>query len=258
MGFFKLALRFPDDPPRKKSNRQPFSMYVAGRKHYVFFRPSEFAAVYRNSKTLDMGNFVKLLMTKWFGYTENEAERYKTLKTDWDELHTNLLLRDENNRPTAVKYFVALEEELRAIDAEVENTETKTLTKDGFKLVMGVLGVASTLAYFGRKPFDMNPNLLQDLVTFNRYGFWPLLLSAPRLLYPKPYQAKDRLLEAFQGLSDTLDARDDVSVFIRTRQKLIAEKMSPETQAPDKFNIFFGYVSNTTRSAHQHLLMPLE
>ncbi len=217
-------------------------MYVAGRKHYVFSKPSEYAAVYRNSKTLDIGNFVKLLMIKWFGYTEKEAEKYKSLKGDWESLHTNLLLREENNRPTAIKYFVSLEEELRALDAELEKSDSKTLTKDGLKLVMDVQGVASTIAYFGKKPFEVNPNILQDLVTFNRYGFWPLLLSAPRLLYPKPYKAKDRLLEAFQGLSDTIDAQDDVSDFIRSRQKLVAEKMSAKSQAPDKFNIFFGQV----------------
>jgi hypothetical protein len=179
-------------------------------------------------------------MTKWFGYTEKEAENYKALKGDWDELHTNLLLREENNRPTAIKYFVSLEEELRVLDAELERSETKTLTKEGLKLVMDIQGVASTLAYFGKKPFEVNPNILQDLVTFSRYGFWSLLLSVPRFLYPKPYKAKDRLLEAFQALSDTMDSRDDVSDFIRARQKLIAEKMRPESQAPDNFNIFFG------------------
>ena len=75
-----------------KTNHQPYSMYVAGRKHYVFFKPSEYTAVYRISKTLSIRNFVKLLMTQWFGYTEEMAERYKELKGDWDELHTNLLL----------------------------------------------------------------------------------------------------------------------------------------------------------------------
>jgi hypothetical protein len=215
-------------------------MYIAGRKHYVFFKPGEFAAVYRNSKTLDSGNFVKLLLTKWFGYTENQAERYKALRSEWDVVHTNLLLKEENNRPTAVKYFVSLEEELRKLDTELESSDNKSLTKDGFKLVMDVQGVATTLAYFGKKPFEVNPNILQDLATFQRYGFWTLLLSAPRLLYPKPYDARDRLLEAFQSLSDDMDARDDISEFIRTRQKFIASKMSPETQSPDKFNMFFG------------------
>jgi hypothetical protein len=215
-------------------------MYVAGRKHYVFSKPSEYAAVYRNSKTLSIGNFVKLLMTKWFGYTEKMAERYKELKEDWDELHTNLLLREENNRPTAIKYFILLEAELRTLDAELEKSDTKTMTRDGRKLVMDVQGVSSTLAYFGKKPFEVNSNILEDLVTFNRYGFWPLLLSVPRFLYPKPYRAKDRLLAAFQGLSNTIDAQDDVSDFIRSRHKLVAEKMGENTQAPDKFNIFFG------------------
>jgi hypothetical protein len=59
-------------------------------------------------------------------------------------------------------------------------------------------------------------------------------------LYPKPYNAKDRILAAFQGLSDTIDAQGDVSEFIRSRQKLVAEKMDADTQASDKFNIFFG------------------
>lgn len=113
-------------------------MYVAGRKHYVFSKPSEYAAVYRNSKTLSIGNFVKLLMTKWFGYTEKMAERYKELKGDWDELHTNLLLREENNRPTAIRYFTLLENELRTLDAELEKSDTKTLTKEGRMLVMDV------------------------------------------------------------------------------------------------------------------------
>lgn len=76
----------------RQNNHQPYSIYVAGRKHYVFSKPSEYAAVYRNSKTLSIGNFVKLLMIKWFGYTEKMAERYKELSGDWDELHINLLL----------------------------------------------------------------------------------------------------------------------------------------------------------------------
>ena len=168
------------------------------------------------------------------------AERYKELKEDWDELHTNLLLREENNRATAIKYFILLEEELRTLDAELEKSDMKTMTRDGCKLVMDVQGVASTLAYFGKKPFEVNSNILKDLVTFNRYGFWSMLLSVPRFLYPKPYRAKDRLLAAFQGLSDTIDAQDDVSDFIRSRHELVAKKMDENTQAPDKFNIFFG------------------
>jgi hypothetical protein len=125
-------------------------MYVAGRKHYVFYKPSEYTAVYRNSKTLSIGNFVKLLMIQWFGYTEKMAERYKELKGDWDELHTNHLLREENNRPTAIKYVILLEEELRTLDAELEKSDTHLLTKEGLKLVTQVQGVASTLAYFGK------------------------------------------------------------------------------------------------------------
>lgn len=113
------------------------------------------------------------------------------------------------------------------------------MTRDGRKLVVDVQGVASTLAYFGKKPFEVNSNILEDLVTFNRYGFWPLLISVPRFFYPKPYRAKDRLLGTFQGLSDTINAQDDVSDFIRSRHKLVAEKMDENTQAPDKFNIFF-------------------
>lgn len=122
----------------------------------------------------------------------------------------------------------------------LEKSNTKTMTRDGRKLVMDVQGVASTLAYFGKKPFEANPNILEDLVTFNRYGFWSMLLSVPRFLYPKPYRARDRILAAFQGLFDTIDAQDDVSDFIRSRHKLVAEKMDENTQAPDKFNIFFG------------------
>ncbi len=215
-------------------------MYIAGRKHYVFSRPDEYAAVYRNSRTLDTGNFVKMLLVKWFGYTDAEAENYKSLRGDFDELHTDLLLRENKNRPTAIKYFMLLEEQLCTIDTELDNTTDGKLTKDCLELVVHAQGIASTRAYFGEKPFEVNPKLLQDLITFNRYGFWSLLLSAPRLLYPKPYKAKDNILEAFQQLSDTIDARDDVSEFMRARQKLIAEKMSTKTQAPDKFNIFFG------------------
>jgi hypothetical protein len=196
--------------------------------------------VYRNSKTLDIGDFVKLLMTKWFGCTEDMAQLYKEMKSEWHELHTNLLLREENNRPTAIKYFLELEVLLRALDVELEERTTKTMTKDGRDVVRETQGVASTFAYFGRKPFEVNPNILEDLITFNRYGFWPLLLSAPRFLYPKPYKAKDRILAAFEALSDTIDSRDDVSEFIIKRHKLVTEKMDESTQAPDKFNIFFG------------------
>jgi hypothetical protein len=110
-------------------------------------------------------------MTKWFGYTEKMAERYQETRDDWHELHTNLLLREEKNRPTAIKYFMLLEDGLRALDAELKKSDTETLTKEGRTLVLEVQGVASTLAYFGKKPFEVNPNILQDLVTFNRYGF---------------------------------------------------------------------------------------
>lgn len=224
----------------QKNNRQPYSIFVAGRKHYVFSKPSEYAAVHRNSKTLDIGNFVKLLMTNWFGYTEKEAERYKQMKVEWHDLHSNLLLREENNRPTAVKYFIELEVLLKALDSELEKSKTKTLTREGREFVRDIQGVASTLAYFGRQPFEVNPNILEDLITFNRDGCWPLLLGAPRLLFPKPYRVKDRILAAFQELSDTIDSHDDVSEFIVKRHELITEKMAPESQAPDKFNMFFG------------------
>ncbi len=48
-------------------------MLIAGRKHYVFYKPSDYAAVYRNSKTLDIGGFVTLLLINWFGLSPKEA-----------------------------------------------------------------------------------------------------------------------------------------------------------------------------------------
>jgi hypothetical protein len=164
------------------------------------------------------------------------------------ELNANVLLRPEKNAVTAVKYFELLDAQFQRLDAEIDQSSTKSLVLDAQKLIRDTQGKASTIAYFGRQVLELNPNLLEDLTVFNRDGFWTLLLGVPRLFNRSPYEARDRLMAAFRVLADHLEKGEedvqDVSPYIRLKHEMYAKGgMSKEGLASDKFNITFGYVS---------------
>src|SRR6266487_5071945 len=132
---------------------------IAGRKHYVFSKPSEFAAIYRNSDTLDMAPFFKIILMRWFGFTEEDAVTFHRVNPDFQTLNNNILLRHENNAITADKYFVDLETRFQLIDAEIDKSPTKSVVKQGLELITDTLATAAVTAYFGETVLKTNPNL---------------------------------------------------------------------------------------------------
>lgn len=223
-------------------------MLIAGRKHYVFWRPSDYSAVYK-TKTLDIEPFIRMLYIKWFAFSEKEAITLgQRLKPQTHAVNNEILLRPEKNQVTATKYFIELDAQLRILDSELDRSNTKKLTRDGLTLVEDIQGKASTNAYFGNTPLRVNPNLMYDSRVFNKDGFWTLLISVPRFLFPKPYDARDRITSAMGALSDALDSGDstgdNASPFIKARHKIVSEEgLSRNGKCSELFNIFFGYVN---------------
>ncbi len=168
----------------------------------------------------------------------------RDIKPDMHHLNDNFLLRAENNRVTATKYFVDLDAQLRTLDNEIDGSVARTAIKNGLLLVADTVGRASTSAYFGQTLLDLNPDVMNDLLIFNKDGFWPLLFGAPRLFFPKPYQARDRILKAMRGLVDAVDSRDNVaSPYLVSRLKLIREsQFSSNGLDSDLFSLLFGQV----------------
>lgn len=172
------------------------------------------------------------------------------IKPDMHHLNNTMLLRPENNQVTATKYFVDLDEQLRNLDDEIDGNVEQKVTKNFLLLIANTVGRASTSAYFGETLIELNPHVLEDLIAFNRDGFWPLLFGAPRLFFPKPYQARDRILKAMRGLVDVIDSRDNVaSPYLVSRLKLIRDsEFSRNGIDSDLFSLLFGQVAHPSSS----------
>jgi hypothetical protein len=74
-----------------------------------------------------------------------------------------------------------------------------------------------------------------------RDGFWGLMFRAPKFLYRKSYDARERLILAFANLIENIDTRKDVSTYIAERTKYLnSHGISPMTQGADLLRTMFA------------------
>jgi hypothetical protein len=224
-------------------NGQPFSILVAGRKHYVFNSLADIVTIHK-TKTLDIKNFIKMIMSNLFGMSEKEAIKFVSIKPVIHELNTKYLLTAKNNVVEASRYFTLLDEVFNVLDKDIKDSATKSVTKDGFVFVVDAQGIASVQAYFGQSLLDLNPKMLTDLTVFAGEGFWPLLSGAPApgLLFPRPVTARERAVRNIKDWIKMVEKDESLtSPFIAARMNVLKDQGMGETViARELFSLIFG------------------
>ena len=185
-------------------------MLIAGRKHYVFSKPNEMAAVFRNQKTLDGGSFVRMLNTKWFDFSNRDADTYTSLP--------------------------------KSLDADLETIIDGSINEELLHFITSTQGVASTSAYYGKTLLERNPNIVADVITFKSKGHWTLLFGVPKMFYPEPHIRRERILASLKSIIyPDGPVSDGPSPFITLLAKeLEASGMGREGVVSEMFSIFFG------------------
>jgi hypothetical protein len=218
-------------------------MLVAGRKHYVFNNLADIVTIHK-TKTFDIKNFVKMIMSNLFGMSEKEAIKLGSIKPALHELNTKYLLTAKNNVVEASRYFTLLDEVFNVLDKEIKDSAMKSVTKDGFVFVTDMQGTASIQAYFGQSLLDLNPNMLNDLTVFAGEGFWPLLSGAPApwLFFPRPVTARAHAVKNLENWIKMVEKDESLtSPFIAARIKLLKEQgMGDTVIARELFGVLFG------------------
>ena len=234
-----------DEMDSEKNKRIPYSMLIAGRKHYVFSRPSDVSALFRKTKALSMAPFVRMINGNLFGLRKTAIDQMETVHDDMHGLYNKYLLSPEQYIPVVVSYFRALEPLMQGLTEKVEFSKDQTLKVDAFDLMLDTMAKASLTAYFGKEPLQMNPLLIREMSVFVTQGFWPLLAGIPAVLLSKVYHARGRGIKTF---SETVvaapEAPDEgISAFTREHIRLLATVVNKNDVATNEFGFLFGYVS---------------
>ena len=217
-------------------------MLIAGRKHYVFSRPSDVSALFRKTKVLSMTPFVRMINGNLFGFKTPAIERMDTLHDEMHGLYNKYLLSPDQYIPVVNSYFKDLERLMQGVKDQVESSKGQTLNCDAFDLMLDTLARASLTAYFGKEPLQVNPSLTRDMSLFVTQGFWPLIAGIPAVLFRKVYQAREKSVKAFlESVVDAPDApHDGMSAFSREHMRLLGTVVDKNDVARNEFGFLFG------------------
>ena len=245
--FFGHAFTFAKDKrsfyrwASNKNHEQPFSALIGGRKHYIFHDPADVAAIHKQGKSLHIRGFVRFIYISIWGFTKRDADKMWDIKPEWHRIDTDWLLQPEKNQVITEKYFTKLEEQLTKLDQRIEASPNKAVNEAGLKAVVDLEGKATVQTMYGETTLELNPGLLDDLTIMVRDGFWGLMFRAPKFLYRKSYDARERLIVAFANLIENIDTRKDVSTYIAERTKYLnSHGISPMTQGADLLRTMFA------------------
>ncbi|KAK2052753.1 cytochrome P450 [Colletotrichum caudatum] len=245
-----------------RNNGEPFSLLIAGTKHYVFNKPAEFTEVFRNSRSLDSVGFLRLVMRNLFGINAADAEAFVagSVKPVLHDVNSVYLLRTENNAVTAAAYYDEVRQAVGRFDRTLAQSDAKRVTRDVLRIIAEFQSEPTTNAYFGKLVLDVDPQILDALNLVNKHGFWSLLFGIPRFVSPKPYRARDRIVQTFRTLVDAVDARDGVaSPHIESRiRQLLSHGLSRDTVDKDVLSVFSGVHSNSMPTAYCTLVELME
>jgi hypothetical protein len=200
--------------------------------------------VHRNGKSLHIRGFVRFIYMYIWGFKAADADRMWEIKEEWHRIDLDWLLEPAKNQVITEKYLRKLQGEFLGLDAQLDRQPDGKLRLAGLKSVVDLQGKATGATLWGEKTMKMNPGLMDDLTVMVRDGFWPLLFNAPKWMFPKPYAARQRLIDAFGDMVTDIDNRPDMSVYVQERTRYLTSMgMSPECQGADNLRTMFAYVS---------------
>lgn len=177
-----------------------------GEDMYITTSPSDVAAVYRDTQKLDFDAFIKDVMRD-FGCTDQTLE--KMFDDDgrpkhWmDQTHDDFRLQmhpGERLRSVDEGKFLGNIDRLMNWDSISRsslvgtNGDCKTISLWNWCWI--ILSEAATQAFFGDAIFQVAPNALEEIWTFNLEA-WKVHSKYPRFAAPGVFDAKDRSVKAF-------------------------------------------------------------
>ncbi|KAJ5822472.1 cytochrome P450 [Penicillium robsamsonii] len=237
-----------------KTGGQPFSVPMGGRRHYIFSDPADIAGIHKNGKTLSIRGFVRFIYISIWGFKPADADAMWEIKPEWHRMDIEWLLSDKNDQ-IAVNYLHRIEEQLCVLDAEVEGAPDKAIVRPGLKTVVDVQGKATCQVLYGATTLEKHPELLDDLTTMVRDGFWGLLFRAPRFLFRNAYEARDRIINTYADLAENIETRKDISPYLYERTVYLTQQgISPRAQGADMLRTMFASLLNSMPTGYLALL----
>ncbi|KAF2759738.1 cytochrome P450 [Pseudovirgaria hyperparasitica] len=202
-----------------KNQREPFALTVGGQKLYFVSSPDDTVALYRNSATLSVDKVV-YDVTNIFGVSKASCDKFYEAPESRDAdlaaqaidmnnadlkplAHLNMIFWKEQLVP-GPRYNEMLAKVSASISSQVHKLSgryTRSTEKDGSKIVSlleltrEVLIDAVLRAFFGDSLMELNPNVIDDSMQFDKesWKLWYKVAGARSML-----QAKQRLLETTQ------------------------------------------------------------
>ena len=231
----------------KQSHGEPFSVLLAGRKHYVFGTPAEVLAVFRKPKILSIAPFIRMIMSRLFGMDKATVQSLDANREDFHPTYDKFLLRPEHFEPVVKKYFKEIRPPFQTLimDEAVKAKDGVLARTDLFNLLLDTMTRATVMAYLGPKPLEIDPTLCRDMSDFTIYGFWPLFAGVPTYFLPHTSRAKKRVVDAMREgvvnpqIQGKPEAKE-ISDFSRYQIDYQSKYLAPNSNAVNIFSFMFG------------------
>ncbi|KAG8936860.1 hypothetical protein FRC02_010722 [Tulasnella sp. 418] len=186
----------------------PFTLKIAGQKHYVFTNPSDVQAVFKHSKELTFDSNVALVLSLIYGMKDSPQITVQELMSGGKVLPDGSILGDPHAFFRAQLYGEALEVLTTRSVAEIEHAldqEFKRLPKDNsavdVPLLMwarNMLSSAVTSAVYGKNFLVAFPRLIDALWELDD-GTYKLMYGIPEMFAKKTYAAREECVGALKA-----------------------------------------------------------
>ncbi|KAG9235358.1 cytochrome P450 [Amylocarpus encephaloides] len=167
-----------------------FVYFVAGAKNIQ--------TIFRNSKSLTTRTLVLRIYGNVIGVPRGDMKIFEY--DDSESMTTPLTQIPEEKRIWQHRHH--------AIVHSLKNTEALNILTRVFTREIMELANQQHLGEWQTGPFKQNPDLAKDFWEFMR-GFMVLFFGIPRLIAPKPYAARDRLIQACTKHLRDIESRYD-------------------------------------------------
>ncbi|GAB1212298.1 hypothetical protein ATERTT37_001436 [Aspergillus terreus] len=242
----------------KENNNQPFWILVAGRRHYIFSDLADAAAIHKNENDISIRNIKSFLYTHIFGVSKSDADLIWDVNKEAYTIDRRWLLGNKEQAEMTSQYFGNIDGHMKELTRRVQQSDGKGILIDGLLAVVELEGASTIQTFYGDTTLRKHPQILEDMMYVVTTGYRTILFGVPKLLAPKPYAARDRIISAFAELAEELDQRNDVSGYFQERYAYINSRgVSRKAIGADMFRHLFASLLNslpTTYLAVVHIL----
>ncbi|MCJ1466039.1 hypothetical protein MMC07_004658 [Pseudocyphellaria aurata] len=207
-----------------KRSREPFALSMLSGKLYILTSPEDVDAAYKNTTTLSWDDYLndllkgfgvrgEALKLAWHRPTTSDASymhpssknfSHKSLVHFIEEIYLRQLLPGPNLNVLGQSYLARLDDTLRwdRIEGSYMVNCTRKQKRLSLKMFCRNLMIdAITSSLFGGILQKIEPNVAQDMITFNDYA-WLLVFGCPDIVSPELAGSRKRLTAALRIYMD--------------------------------------------------------